>query len=757
MEKIKSGFKWVEISPKIANKMLEYKNKDNELMKIIQEVKEETGKKTESKNGITINKIDGFSAMNIIFIRTQNIKKKDIFIERLQEKLNLKAENPNEEYRGIPNLNYTKLRLTNGLEDESELRKALWNLFEKALKYADDNNNENKKGFIESYNNVIESKIKLTNKIDKHFLKQLTVSLFLCRPTMYIPLDICTIQEIKNIKIYEDNVEEYCKKGENYLDLLNSCKEYIKGKNSLQYKNIYELSDYAYNKYQVKDDINYYSAGCYIKGIENLKSIFLEKEIYAIGWKELGNFKKYNSKENLIQTINKIYPGKKDCKDSVKNFINLQENDIIILRNQLVKGHGATIHAVGRVLKSFSFDDDDNDNGYIFNQDLGHTIPVKWIKKYEDGLVEYDVFLNNTLVKLEGKDKEKILDIIEDSLDDIKIEETAYLPKDLIGKNVIFYGAPGCGKSYQVSKVEKKYFKKECTDRILFYPEYTYSDFVGQIVPTINKENDKKTLSYAFKAGPFTKILYKALTNPKEEYCLIIEEINRGNAAAIFGDIFQLLDRIDKNKEEKEEYSIGDSEYPIKNDLIFEYLLEQMGKEKTKEILKGTEKIYIPHNLTILATMNSNDQNVFVLDTAFKRRWKFRYIKNNFDDKSSQDFFKTLIPTNGKSITWKEFICKINEKIPDLNNGINGDDKLIGPYFVSEEDLKDVEIFAHKIFLYLWNDVAKTNKKALFKEDKSLEKLIDAYCDNGIKVFADGIFDEIDSDDNYIKEDEKDE
>lgn len=463
-------------------------------------------------------------------------------------------------------------------------------------------------------------------------------------------------------------------------------------------------------------------------------------------------FEDYFSKANLNRVLGKEY-FKKEPPDRFKVVV-------LYLATQFYpeKFIGIGIKdEINKVIEDLEIKDGNNiiEKSFVLNKYLRENI--KNTDKY-DSKILFDAVKDT--YNLFWKDRTTVQNVPENPLNINKIDSPDRKDEDkkqyqnLIGKNIIFYGAPGCGKSYQVSEIVKEYLKEKNYDRILFHPEYTYSDFVGQIVPTINK--DKKTLSYEFKPGPFTKILYKALINPKEEYCLIIEEINRGNAAAIFGDIFQLLDRI--KKETEENYSIGDSEYPIKNDLIFDYLVEQEKDiEKVKNILKGTEKIYIPHNLTILATMNSNDQNVFVLDTAFKRRWDFKYIKNNFDNKDNEAFFETLIPTNGTSITWKEFACELNKKIPELNNGINGDDKLIGPYFVSEEDLKNAENFAHKIFLYLWNDVAKMNKKDLFKEEfTSLEKLIDEYCKNGIEVFNEKIFSS-DENEQYMKEENKDE
>lgn len=164
------------------------------------------------------------------------------------------------------------------------------------------------------------------------------------------------------------------------------------------------------------------------------------------------------------------------------------------------------------------------------------------------------------------------------------------------GENILLYGVPGSGKSWTI---QHEYCDDEkCMERLVFHPDYMYSDFVGQILPVVKKDDaGNEKVRYEFKPGPFTKILKKAYEDPKKSYYLVIEEINRGNAPAIFGEIFQLLDRMD---EDKEGYKKGTSEYGITNENI---ALEVYGNADTK--------VRIPANLSILGTMNTSDQNVF--------------------------------------------------------------------------------------------------------------------------------------------------
>ena len=291
-----------------------------------------------------------------------------------------------------------------------------------------------------------------------------------------------------------------------------------------------------------------------------------------------------------------------------------------------------------------------------------------------------------------------------------------------ISQNTIFYGVPGSGKSYYEKELLKDSEGNNIPDkfykRVLFHPEYTYSDFIGQIMP----ETIQNKIEYKFKAGPFIEILRDALVDYKNQYFLIIEEINRGNAPAIFGDIFQLLDR-DEN---------GKSEYEIYNRDIINWLNENG--------LNNISKIYIPSNLTIFATMNTSDQNVFTLDTAFKRRWRMHRIENNFNDPDDPILKDNVIIkfNSSQSFTWKNFAKAINNDIlNNCNDGRIAEDKLLGIHFIKENEIKNIRLFSEKVLMYLWNDVVKYNKEELFRSDiKTLDILISKFI-SGENVFND--------------------
>ncbi|WRD93293.1 McrB family protein [Helicobacter pylori] len=276
------------------------------------------------------------------------------------------------------------------------------------------------------------------------------------------------------------------------------------------------------------------------------------------------------------------------------------------------------------------------------------------------------------------------------SLSDNQIDESVRIDG---GKNIILYGVPGSGKSYTL---QRDYCNdNSVVEKIVFHPDYSYSDFVGQIMPSVD---DSGIVSYKFNPGPFTNILKKAYHNPQTKHVLVIDEINRGNAPAIFGEIFQLLDRL---KHDKNGFKKGSSEYAINNMDIANIVYSDKNAS-----------IRIPSNLWIIATMNTSDQNVFTLDTAFQRRFSMQLIENSFEN--VDDDFKNMKILD-TDITWQKFCTTINEKIAQNNEGLSSmEDKRFGVYFVNIDDLKSKENFVHKVIKYLWDDVFKFDRNIIF-------------------------------------------
>lgn len=344
------------------------------------------------------------------------------------------------------------------------------------------------------------------------------------------------------------------------------------------------------------------------------------------------------------------------------------------------------------------------------------------------------------------------MDVDEPIVDKDKKETIDYDKIERIegGANILLYGVPGSGKSWTI---EHEYCKKDSNvERLVFHPDYTYSDFIGQILPDVSEDGQ---VSYKFTPGPFTTILHDAYVNPQKEYILIIEEINRGNAPAIFGEVFQLLDRKVRIKDESDDgFPIGTSEYGITNKNI---ALEVYGNAR--------KKVRIPSNLSIIGTMNTSDQNVFTLDTAFQRRWEMRMIENSFDRVDSNFANAEILDT---TVTWKNFCISINDIIVGNNARMtSAEDKRLGAYFVQLRDLKYNDAaedktegeyvnlcnkekeatltpeekmrldeirdamkqnrrFPEKVIKYLWDDAFKFSREVIFEtnEYQSLEAVI---------------------------------
>lgn len=378
------------------------------------------------------------------------------------------------------------------------------------------------------------------------------------------------------------------------------------------------------------------------------------------------------------------------------------------------------------------------------------------------GLKWYEKFLNEMLQDVSSGDSSE-----QDEKEEIDLEAIRLST----GENVLLYGVPGSGKSWTI---EHEYCKPgSVIERLVFHPDYTYSDFIGQILPAVAEDGQ---VSYKFTPGPFTNILRESYHNPGTEYILIIEEINRGNAPAIFGEVFQLLDRkVEIRDIDDDGFPVGTSEYGITNMNIAE---EMYGKDRT------TEKVRIPSNLSIIGTMNTSDQNVFTLDTAFQRRWDMRLIENDFANVDSTLADAEILDT---TVTWRNFCVEINKIVVGNSARMtSAEDKRLGAYFVHLRDLKFNDAmgdlkeydalrkkeskgaltpeektqiavirdamrqnrkFPEKVIKYLWDDAFKFNREVIFEvtEYQSLEQVIRAFMyAKGLerfKVFKDNVRD----------------
>ena len=469
--------------------------------------------------------------------------------------------------------------------------------------------------------------------------------------------------------------------------------------------------------------------------------------------------------DNILQTL-------KDILINIETFKNLTEYDETSWRN-----NGS----------EYFSDSVANANSTVQTKPLFSTLSkvINWANQPRLDSIDSDAkicldkdTLETTIAKLE---------IVADSF-----RPSVMIPHDTCNdtcRQIIFYGAPGTGKSYKI-KVQLEGVSKENIFRTTFHPDSDYSTFVGAYKPTMEKPIDKiyakgeliskltemkeggvtnspqkfgakywrslkqlnlsdkkdilqacgmsdnytvefdkgmavgeeylacsneSRIIYSFVPQAFLNAYIQAYKKSEEKVYLIIEEINRGNCAQIFGDLFQLLDR-DVN---------GKSEYGIKADADLKSFLEEELGEDNPGIKDG--ELCLPSNLYIYATMNTSDQSLFPIDSAFKRRWDWEYEPIKYKNTD----WKIVI--DGTEYSWTSFQRKVNDKILSATSS---EDKMLGDYFVNPSDgIITDKVLLNKILFYLWNDVCKDGEGDIFKvgetEDISFSEL---YGENGTKT-----------------------
>lgn len=272
-------------------------------------------------------------------------------------------------------------------------------------------------------------------------------------------------------------------------------------------------------------------------------------------------------------------------------------------------------------------------------------------------------------------------------------------------QQVILSGVPGTGKSYYADNtIMGGNSNPNNVIRTIIHPDYTYADFVGYQKPKKNPTTGK--IEFIFKPGPLTKALERCFSSEKENVYLVIEEMNRGDFAAVMGDTFQLLDRVDDFTRDDH----GWSQYPIVNKLVYDYLV---GKNPALSGVLDLNKIKFPSNLNIIGTMNTADQNVFVLDTAFRRRFRNIYLRIDFSDSTDPGSYLSALDAAasanvfGGAYTWTQFAKKVNEKIDEINADTFTipEDKKLAPYFITMDDVLAAQSFCDKVMYYLKSDV----------------------------------------------------
>lgn len=511
----------------------------------------------------------------------------------------------------------------------------------------------------------------------------------------------------------------------------------------------------------------------------NGKHIVIADEVLKKYQSRLRNLKIYNIDKDIIDTSSFDFENDNNEDDNEKKFRTWMAKQVTVngtpCTASMISNNCSALKKVCSLMEIAEYPDLES----IFEiGDMDVFVEVKNIIQSHPDYEEVNKACNNRFLSIGLKWYEKFLnEMLQDisSGESVKQSEKEEIDLEAIrlssGENVLLYGVPGSGKSWTI---EHEYCKPgSIVERLVFHPDYTYSDFIGQILPAVAEDGQ---VSYKFTPGPFTNVLREAYNNPEKEYILIIEEINRGNAPAIFGEVFQLLDRkVEIRDSDDDGFPIGTSEYGITNMNIAE---EMYGKDRK------TEKVRIPSNLSIIGTMNTSDQNVFTLDTAFQRRWDMHLIENDFSNVDSTLADAEILDT---TVTWRSFCVEINKIVVGNSARMtSAEDKRLGAYFVHLRDLKFNDAmgdlreydalrrkeskgtltddeksriavirdamkqnrkFPEKVIKYLWDDAFKFNREVIFEvtEYQSLEQVIRAFMyAKGLerfKVFKDNVRD----------------
>ena len=471
------------------------------------------------------------------------------------------------------------------------------------------------------------------------------------------------------------------------------------------------------------------------KEVLRLFSLDIEDSEIDRAWKLLQLEKKSNIPGDyywriiwFIKGENDIYSQEidfKEIKDKFKNWLEIGEYSELTVRNY--------IYQLVNIGKFIEFNKKYDNNIFKVTNISEYEIIKKYIinhGKFE----ELNLKSNRGLKSALDRYGEFLSEMNEENVQE-EVIETNYMTKlnTKFDRNRILFGAPGTGKSYTLNKEKTDLLKNGGEfERVTFHPDYSYAHFVGTYKPVSNESGE---ISYEYVPGPFMRTYVAAMKsansdNPKP-YLLIIEEINRANVAGVFGDVFQLLDRNAENI----------SEYPIQTS-------EDMRKYLAKE-LGGASALYteikIPDNMFIWATMNSADQGVYPMDTAFKRRWNFTYLGIN--DNEEGILGKEVCLGEGeyeRKVEWNELRKAINIEL--LEECKVNEDKLLGPYFLAknclENNEKFVEVFKNKIIMYLFDDAAKHKRSKIFSGcdiNNIYSEICKEFDEKGISIFSERV------------------
>ena len=468
----------------------------------------------------------------------------------------------------------------------------------------------------------------------------------------------------------------------------------------------------------------------------------------CIGWSDMGDLSGISDKGALATLYDEHFEknsrGRGQDIGQVWRFLNdVKEGDYIIYAEN-------SVFHIGRIESEYYYDETEYPDQ---SSDYKNTRKVRWLKKNISRSVLSSDLHNSLKTAMSiwslNDYKSAVSDLLHGTYqkDDDRIEEEDENMelvfntdiKTKYEKNRIVFGAPGTGKSYGLKDDCVKLMEDTTGtyERVTFHPDYTYSQFVGTYKPVMDEYGN--SIRYDFVPGPFMRVYVEALksgrTDTPQPHLLLIEEINRAKVAAVFGDVFQLLDRDDD----------GVSEYEIQaSEDIRRYLAKELGGNAD-----NYKKIRIPNNMFIWATMNSADQGVFPMDTAFKRRWNFEYLGINENEEKIKGIGKIMLPGCDEPIEWNTLRKAINDKMSSSDFKIN-EDKLMGPFFLSKKVIASnengmiidtdrfIDAFKSKVIMYLYEDAVKQGKHRFFEgcDSSKYSSVCEAFDEKGTAIFG---------------------
>lgn len=746
-----SELSWIDFFTKFATVLTQYKDRQKDLITKIKPICEPFNPKWETDG----KKIDPFTVFGLFngghtdenrFNMIHQLI--DAFGDDFRSVVSTVPPFPND-LDGIPSIS-RGTNIFSETSDSNEIIDGLWTLFIDAQEYADQPNDETKEKFIQAIPDLKKAK-----KNAKKISAQITRGLFWIRPNSFLSLDTHIREYLRSIPGKLPDTVQLSDRMEinEYLQLVQFCKE--------NFSSLPELSIMAYDATPQPDGLQnkfeqWLRDNCPNKEKKTDKQVkgYVNRHVKRV--MALDGQAKYRKDSSpwygLMVLLTRKSPdpiGTVFSVHSLKDFEQRYEAVTFLLREAINDEQLKKPDLRAEAVRKEHYPDCDPEKFTKIFMDLctgpdnakdrpDHGFTKAALNKYMDFLNDPKTFLDDGSGSADSDTKspdpqkdqdksKKLSEVLVKALSECEevpefLSQSKDLPAFLRERQKIWFGAPGTGKSFKVNKLAKCLEKNggRCF-RTTFHPDYDYATFVGCYKPVPAKDNAKE-ITYEFVPQVFTKAYVAAwkswMSGEPKPVALVIEEINRGNCAQIFGQIFQLLDR---NKS-------GYSEFPVTMDQdLLRYLLgseiknasyEKDGmpltliSEKKGDGKEGNEEdgvLVLPPNFFIFATMNTSDQSLFPMDSAFKRRWGWEYVPIDCSGEPE----KWNIEIVKKQYSWKTFLEEINKQILKK---LKSPDKQLGERFVkADADKIDQKTFVNKVMFYLVGDA--------FKDDSTIRDI----------------------------------